>query len=260
MLGRTRTHTDAAGCFRFDALYDGQFELSVVFEHEGIERRQAWSLRSGGEELELVLDPGNCEDLVFEGRVSDALTGAPVRDFSLVVLAQRAGVQGNAGTFNSAPRRFRSEDGRFRLGGIAPMASSLFVSAPGYRDQGFPPVPRAPGRHAVDVALTPIRSVALRVVDSKGAPVHGARLRAFDADGQSLWLPVGSGGNSSSFPTDAAGEAILQNLPASHIRIDVHLPQDRRKRLPEDGPTLQSFELDLRQPIAEAQVLRLSIL
>lgn len=232
VLGLTRTHTDAAGRFRCDGLYDGHFELAVVFEHEGVERRQAWRLRSGDEDLELVLDPARCEDLVFEGRVRDALTGEPVRDFTLVVLAQKEGAEGNAGTFNSAPRQFRSEDGRFRLGGLAPMRASLFVRAPGYRDQGIPPLPRAPGRHEIDVELSPIRSVALRVVDSSGAPLVGASLMVFDAEGQPIWLAVGSSGFSASIPTDAAGEAILQNLPAGRIRIDVHLPADLSERLP----------------------------
>ncbi len=255
VLGLFETRTDGAGRFRFDGLGTGTFELSTVQLHAGVPRRQAWLVKSGDPDLLLRLDPAGFEDMVFEGRAFDALTGLPVREFTLTLLGRFPGLEGNACAFNSQPIPVHDEDGRYRIGGFAPMESGLFVKAAGYRDQGFVPTERGAGVHHQDLELFPVRSLAVRVLDASGAPLR-ATLIVADRDGHTIWVPASARALVGSLGTDGRGEALLQNLPAAKVTVQVFLGPGERARLPEGRAHYQVFDVDLERPLEEVLVLR----
>jgi len=207
---------------------------------------------SGTDTLSIVLEPSALRDVVLHGRVTDATTGAPVEVFSITVL----GLPAENVEYNSPRHEFRSHEGRFTIGALAPMDLSLFVSARGYRDAGAVPEPRAPGRHRIDVALFPFRALEVRVMDQHANPVP-CTISVYDSHGAPMWLPVSDGGMAASLSVGPDGQAILQNLPAAPVRVTVRLSGE--DTWPEDERRSWEFPFDLTLPIEGMQELEIDV-
>ena len=249
VLDLYETRTDEAGRFSFESLNHGAYELSTVQEHEGVERRQAWTVHAGETDRVLRLDPTAFEDMVFEGRAFDALTGLAVSEFTITVVGRFHGLEGNACAFSSRPITVRNEDGRYRIGGFSPMESKLIVKAPGYCDPRFELVERGAGVQPLDLELFPTRSLEVRVLDADGVPIK-VTLVVADGEGRSIWLPSAHRAMTGSVRTDERGEAMLQGLPATTIQIFVYLHRA-------DGDTRdERFTFELEQPLHGVQVLQ----
>src|SRR5690606_31633421 len=114
----------------------------------------------------------------------------------------------------------RHEDGRYRIGGFAPMALNRCINAPGYHIQSSGFVERGAGVHHHDLELFATRSLEVRVLDADGDPLQ-VTMRLSDGSGREIWVPIGHLGSHGSPQTDAHGEALLQNLPATTITVGV---------------------------------------
>lgn len=232
--------TDAQGAFRFELLYDGQFELRVA-EATGPGTAAALAARSGDEHLRLRIGGSSSAGVTLAGTVRDAKTGKPVEDFRITPLIPTA-----AGGMSGEAQAFTAPDGSFRLTGLAPGPIEPRVQAPGYCDLRVPQKTYAAGEHRLDLRLTVSRSLALRVVDSAGRPLPDASLGFVGEDGRTLTVKSGERTDATQVETDAAGEAVVTNLPAA--RVTVHA----RKGLRGDG---QDFRFDLSEELRGTQEL-----
>ena len=210
-------------------------------------------MRAGDTDLALRLDPQRAREFSFEGQVRDVLTGEPVAEFTVQVLGQWDGLEGNAGTYNSRPHPFVDSDGAYRVGALEPMRAGLIVRAPGYFDGLEATAFRNPGTHRVDLALRPARSLHLRVVAEGGAPVPDARISVVGPDGATIWVRHGITARASSARTDDAGEVVLSDLPAGPVELQVSVPQDAS-----ESPRTDSFPIDLTFPRPDVELLELT--
>src|SRR5262249_18572719 len=103
--------TDRDGRFRFADLYDGEFELRAS-PPDAPQLKRIERARSGREDVELVLDRGKLERVVFSGSVTDAITGEPVREFKVMPMRR----QEDGGAFGNSVQ-VSDEQGSFRLVG-----------------------------------------------------------------------------------------------------------------------------------------------
>jgi hypothetical protein len=109
------------------------------------------------------------------------------------------------------------------------------VSAPGYASWRSRDAELQTGEHAFDVALGPLRSVALELRRSDGTPVDvRARARFERLDGAPQWVAVA--GSESSHAELEHGEARVSGLPADRLRVTFEVAE-----LGEE-----TFDLDLR--------------
>jgi len=251
LLGHGEARTTTDGSFQFDALYPGRFELGAHW-FDQTERSQFFEVIAGGDPLELVVDPGLLQDVSFSGRVVDALTGAPVERFSVIVL----GLGEGGWEFNSPPHEFEDPRGRFAIGGLAPMDLSLFVAAQGYRDRGELPQPRSPGMHVEEIRLDPVRSLSLRVRGLHDEALRGM-LMVQDSQGNPIWVPVTRGGTAAGLALDEEGRGVLQNLPATQITVRFY-PAEARPG-PEGSQRSWQFSFDLREPRTKTQELTVDL-
>lgn len=241
--------TDENGRFDFDGLYEGKFE---VFLHHDDGGHQLELLDSGFDGYELVFDAARSSDVSFEGRVTDAVTGDPIRDFQISVLGVR-----NGATYNSRPLEFHDEDGRYAIRGLPTMKARLWVHADGYRTPVLPYLDREPGVVFQDVKMVEARSISVRVVDQDGAARY-ATIRALDADGQHVWIRSSPTTNQASVDT-MGGEAVLHGLPATEVTLHVHVPKSMQVHWPEGSRSDWEFPLNLTVPLEGTQVLEIEV-
>ena len=212
-LGRSRAVTDEQGAFRIDELYAGTFELVATHPADSSVTGH-WSVPSGSEELELLLDPAARSGVTLVGTVRDAHTGRPVTTFQLTPM-RPMGSSGMAGS----NRSFSDAEGRFVWSGLDVGAFQLTASAEGYGPWSRPLQEYAEGEQVIEIALRATRELRLRCVDEAGAPLADVSLTFSDEDGRGLMVAAGVGMRSSLLSTDANGEARAFELPAGRITV-----------------------------------------
>src|SRR5688572_18644503 len=157
--------TNARGEYRFQGLPADRMELEVLPMRE---QAPPWIDLEFGADGTLVKDFSLEPGLVVRGQVTDATTGKPI---------ERAEI-GEGWTFRRSV--WTDAAGRYELSGFgSPGVSDVHVRADGYGKQGrqnFPPP--IDGSLAVDFALAPARRAVGRILDAKGASVHGAYVAA----------------------------------------------------------------------------------
>lgn len=147
------------GAYEFLNVPDNNYSLEVSAEGYGRVLLQQLNVSGRDDhEQDIVLDIAH----MIEGSVTD-LTGAPVAD--AVVQAWSAG---------GRDRQTRSEvnsddDGRFLLDDVRAGVYTLFVSAPGFKNERMMRVET--GDMSVRVELTPLPRVRGQVLDPQGAPL-----------------------------------------------------------------------------------------
>ena len=161
-----RTVSDAEGRYAFDALAPGEVEVEV---EPPLLRPPPWTeavIRAGETtELDFALEAGK----TLSGRVTDAVTGAPVAGAELT----------DSWVFQ---RNFRSDaDGRFLLTGLTAdpdWGFELHVRADGYGGWNRQLEAFEGLEHSLDVQLRPEHRLRGRVVDGAGRPLAGAYVAA----------------------------------------------------------------------------------
>lgn len=253
VVGLDRTLLDEAGRFQFEFLYDGMFEITVTLlaghdDKSGM--RQMISARSGREDLLIRLDPDTMRGVELRGRVSDALTGAPVPSFDIRVTRFPQEAEGMREVDDSL--QVRDGEGDYELVGLTPGPLELSFTADGFAPHLEPAREYPIGKHVLDVELLPGRTLDLRVLDTSGQPVPNARISVEDNRGEALRVRYGPSGwwKSSGPKTDDEGRARVSGLPADRVTVVVSLRHSGRSALPLGEVR---FGFDLRVPLAGEQ-------
>ena len=247
IAGLSSARTDATGAFRFDRLYAGEFRLTATHPDDPL-RKAFVTAASGTEDLVLTLDAEATWDARIVGRVTDAVTGAPVHSF------QVRATSSDPGWKYVLPLAVEDEGGAYELRGLYPGHIRLSFTAPGYAEEAVPPVwmagagplrEYAAGEHRLDVALAPARDLAVRLVDRIGQPVGGVTLRVRGPGDKHLIFETEGALHKNTFAKlDTRGEARLHGLPAGLVVL---------KFGNRYGMEPRTFELDLTAPLEGVQ-------
>ncbi len=201
--------TGADGAFTFDHLYAGPFTITAQHPDDHTLRVQVRAA-AGITDQRVVLDHDVVTGVGFSGRVTDALTGAPLPSFSVAV------IEGSSG-WN---RKIESDDGRYMISGYLPGEKSVSFHAEGYAHFGSESDEYDVGVHVVDAVLLPLRELHLRVLDTSGVPVEGAKV-GFSSDGKQIMVPGARPFTAvRHLETDHLGEVHATELPAKTIHVE----------------------------------------
>ncbi|MEZ6021037.1 MAG: sigma-70 family RNA polymerase sigma factor [Planctomycetota bacterium] len=140
------------GCFSFSSLYPARFQVRAFAPGSSTQFIEAFA-QSGGPDLEIVWDKQTLLGVQVQPVVVDALSGEPIRGFTL----QRC--QGDDGF--GVPPVPGSDPLRFE--GIQPGRFHFSVSAEGYERVDCAEVDHPAGEEPLKVALRPLRSLQVRV-------------------------------------------------------------------------------------------------
>jgi protocatechuate 3,4-dioxygenase beta subunit len=168
LRAESATRTGADGFFRFDALGEGSYDLSVEARGFVVYRKERHELRSGVD-LVVVLDRG----LEIEGWVVSSMSGEPVRDAKLFFDCdgeEHRVIEADAGGF-------------YRTGGLVPGEPwNVLVEATGYSFTRLRGVMVPPSRRGgrLDIPVDPSAGIRGRVVDASGEGISGANVRTRD--------------------------------------------------------------------------------
>lgn len=163
--------------------------------------------------------------------VVDAETGLGLGEVE-VRLLNRAWVEAARGVLDSLPGEVvarSGSDGTVRIEVSEGVPTEVLLHKAGYAERVVPvapPIESASGQAAAHVELPRLRRIAVRVVDSHGAPMPGVTVRSTAGDdrvevdiGDTRWISIGSGPwdgrwrRSSAEPTNADG---VTRLDAFH--------------------------------------------
>ncbi|MSR63729.1 MAG: sigma-70 family RNA polymerase sigma factor, partial [Planctomycetes bacterium] len=177
--GANEARSDEDGRFRLSSLYAGRFQVRVSPADEP----RLWTelvTDAGREDLEIVLDRAQLERVVFSGRVFDALTRQPLRQFTVTPMRYEEGSgRGNNHAFGPEAA------GSFRLAGYEAARYGLDVQAVGYAPWKGEPREFLEGETAFEIALAPACAVEVVVRDAKGQPLNwSAQVKFYDLDGR----------------------------------------------------------------------------
>jgi protocatechuate 3,4-dioxygenase beta subunit len=206
--------SDQDGEYRITGLRAGLFDLEAA--KDGFGSRVLSRVKAGEEAADIVLEPLGA----ISGNVADVKTRLPVKSFQLRLLpdAKDLHLQDRLG-----PQAFQSETGTFLQERIAPGPYRLLVTASGYIASESPIAVEAGGTTRKDVDLDPGEEITGVVLDSREAPVPGAKVLAVPiAQGipSDVEAPSGASSNPATW-TDTAGEFRIAGLEAGAYRIVV---------------------------------------
>ncbi len=206
--------TGADGAFRFERLYQGEFELRVTIEGGDAVpiRRQ---VVAGAEAIVIRVDPNERRGVVLAGSVRDALTGEALDEFTIVPWFDGVNSVSNV--------TCKSEGGRFESKALEPGRIRFTFVAEGYAPRNLEWQDYAQGVHEVSIDLAPVRGLEVRVVDAKGRDAQRFNVRGLDATGIKLVFDVG-GGSSQSEIRAYKGVALLRGMPAERVTLLVEVP------------------------------------
>lgn len=231
----SETETDEKGVFRFDRLYDGEFRVRALSPLDPLVNVET-TVRSGAEDLELVLDPALMRKVVLRGNVRDKLTGEPIPKFKVTPYT------GNFG-YN---RAFDNPAGEYEVVGLPEGPIRVSVSAEGYARYQQPTSDFAFGEHRIDVMLAPERTLEIKVVDETGEVHPYGDLRVLDHLGAEL--PIGTERQWSNSGRLTDGTAVLPGLPAELVTLEVSVGAQQESNVHE-------FPIDLRYELDGPLVL-----
>ncbi len=211
-----RTRTDDLGRFHFPAVQRKEFELYVS------QARFA--------SVPLLVDVTGCESFsqdvilqyfsTLEGRVLSR-QGVPVPDARLVI--QDPGT----GTFRKAPEAMTSSSGSFRVGGLVPGTSSIFVHGPSDSGQAEDQLDLLPGEVGnLEVHLSSGLDIQGQVVSEEGRLLSGFRVKAVAAFGAvAKWSPeLRASREEVEVITGSDGRFLLSNRADCLHRLEVWEP------------------------------------
>lgn len=228
-FGLDRVASDEQGGFRFVDLVDGEYLLRAR-SPELPQRKASDRARAGREDVVLRFDVDAEPGVVFVGRVTDAASGAPMREFVVSPIVRKTDHSFGPST------RVENPDGRFRLIDIEEGEIELKVEADGHAPWYSAKRSYTAGRYEFSVALSAERAVHLRAVDGRKQPIAGDFQVGFRAlDGRELSMQLGS--MSTTWTQLENGEMRANRLPAELIQVVFRSIEQGRD---------WSFDLDLR--------------
>jgi len=240
---RDGNRTDTTGAFRLDRLYDGFFLVTATHPENPLRKAFA-TVASGTEDVVLTLDPSAVWDVRLVGRVTDALTGAPVPSFEIHAASSDRGWK------RVHPRKVEDENGVYELPGLTPARIMLWFTASGYAQKTLSHQRYDAGEHRLDLELYPARDLTLRLVDRGGRPIGGATLWVHGpGDERPMFASEGApphSGLNFHAKLDTRGEARLHGLPAGLLTLVFG---------GRTGLERQEFLLDLTVPLDGMQEL-----
>ena len=252
------TRTEADGSFRLVGLPDRP--LVVELYGSGYVRVEERVTELDREDLELRIAPAG----IVRGQVVDAVSGAPVEEFvvRLIAPALEAGEEqtyGYSATWSREGHRFRDEQGRWDTEGeeLTPNEwIGVEVQAEGYAPLQNRRVRIQPhDKPAVEVfALSIGAAVKGTVIDADGAPVPNAEV-VFRAAGTPLNAWVEKVYEAGITTTDATGSFELTNVAPGESTLWVQAP-DRQRHI--DGPFFLESEETVRRTVVLPRGLRLA--
>jgi uncharacterized GH25 family protein len=237
-------YTDANGRFEFKDLYDGRFRITAKDPSRPTVSGEVTS-RSGNRAVRIRLG-GAQPSVTFEGRVTDAFTGAPLTNFAVTASTQ---VDGEGG-WTGYPVEFDSVDGAYQIAGVEAGAVLLSFAAPGYAKWHAETATYSAGVAKVNARLLPKRSLSVRLVSIDGFPIKRRADVCFEDSAGKQLLVGGDAVGTRSFHHIDGGLATFHGLPAERVRLRVSLQ-------PKDGET--SVEFDLTRPLEGPQDVRIEI-
>ncbi len=221
--GPNEGSTDALGKFRIAGLPAGK-SVMLILTADGFAPKQT-NTTPPAEDLALTLDTS----ATVRGRVEDAVTKAPIPDFSVSRGEPASGAGGIVMRlgFGNEGRSFHSEDGSFELSDVPPGKWSIRAEAAGYRPADVSAVELAPGEVKEGIVLS------LKVGGKlSGRVIDGARGNSI-ANASVSWRPSGTGGpvgfilgsgSDRQVSTDADGKFAIEGLPEGKIHLEASHP------------------------------------
>jgi hypothetical protein len=196
------------GSFAVDGLAAGEYELFV--EPAGHAQPSArLRVRAGTKDVRVVLGEGLERDVVFDCTVVDALTRRPLAGAELEARGADAGVRGRT-----------DANGRCELRGATAGRWCIAVRALDHANAIELDVDYAPGRHAIELALSPSCALDVELVDARGAPLAGVEVAVTTTHGVLLdSLDHFGHWDGAIQETDVAGRCRLSGLPMGRHRL-----------------------------------------
>ena len=208
-VGQSRATTNASGAFRFERLYAGEFAIELRSAGGDFFQPLA-RVRSGAESLQLRAVE---QAVVLTACLRDALTATPIEAAKVTVWRRDA----TPSSWSGKTRELTGPGGSFLIHGV-PVGDVRFTfHAAGYANFTLVERDYAPGSFTVDIAMHPVRSLAVEVRGGKQAIVNAA-VGAHVGDGVWLMLPT-YGGQTNSRTELVGGKALLEGLPARLVTI-----------------------------------------
>jgi len=233
----------ADGTFRIERLYEGNFALTARSPTDTALHAKL-VVAAGNSDVRLVLDAAaSAEQLEFKGQVRDALTGAPVQQFTLIPMQVQKG-RGNH-------HQKGDPEGRFQLRGLEREEIDLWVMAPGYARWSTGPREWTAGVHELDVQLMAKRSFSFELVDASGARILSrGEVEARDSRGNQVDFEVDQGSMPRLWINDGKGSA--GGMPADVVTLLFRL------RLPSSNEPGEPIEVTVDLRLQPTEVLRLN--
>jgi protocatechuate 3,4-dioxygenase beta subunit len=219
--------TDGAGAFRIADLSRGRAAVIGVNAAGFAPGRSAAT--PPAENVVVVLN----KTATIRGRVEDAETGSPVKDFTI---SRSAGPGGRGRGFGPgggapgggvSPLEFHSDDGTFELADVPPGSWTARAVAAGYRpaDVSGIEVGEAEVKEGVVLSLRRGATISGKVVDAAaGAPVANATVAVSSAGVPAAGPPGTAPASGSTAQTDADGHFALDALPDGKVTLTVSHP------------------------------------
>lgn len=214
--------TGSEGTFLFSNLPAGNYGLWIQ-PVSGRQPPARVTARAGTEDLRILLGAGLEGDVAFDCTVVDAFTRRPIADAEVWVIGTREGPRAKGS------RGRTGVDGRCELRGHA--AGRWFLDAHSVdHARGVERyVEYGPGRHVVEIALSPRCDLDVELVDASGAPVAVVEITATTLGGIPLDFADRYGNWDGRFArTNVAGRARLSGLPAGKLRVVALWSRGRR--------------------------------
>jgi protocatechuate 3,4-dioxygenase beta subunit len=242
--GPNEGSTDALGKFRIAGLPAGR-PVMLVLTADGFAPKQT-NATPPAEGLAFTLDTS----ATVRGRVEDAVTKAPIPDFSVSRGEPAAGGGGIVMRlgFGNEGRSFHSEDGSFELPDVPPGKWSIRAEAAGYRPADVSAVELAPGevKEGIVLSLKVGGKLSGRVIDAaRGNGIANASVS---------WRPSSTGGpagfilgagSDRQVSTDADGKFSLEGLPEGKVHLEASHPDYLEASLDVDPDQQTTAEISL---------------
>ncbi len=170
-------------------------------------------------ERAVVLQLGTHLDgaVVFEGRLWDRGTGAPISNERVSVQLVREWPHGHSSV--SVARTHTNDKGRYEVQGLKVGHYQLSTFPNGYAPSRTLTLEYGEGRHTIDFALNPACQLLVNVVLPDGSPYPSAKIRVLDASGRRLQVSGPMKMLTGSLPVDKAGQTQLRLLPSAPLSL-----------------------------------------